>query len=253
MSITIGSLTLTDPTRSQMQETTADNVAYSCSASTPSPTYTDTLEIYYGSLSYEWSFSDGGSAGGASGSHTFTGLPKGSPVTLTARVTVRCVKTVRTRYWITDGYNFPITNEDGSTSYIWIDTSHWSEWSTTTTNIHASSSVSQDANTHPGKCTAFSSLQAGQIIEEALTPGKVGEWCTHCGKWLSWKHQANRYSDADSCTVNSKAWITADWYNNCVRVAEAGDVCSMVSGGPNGTIIAASLFHDLDAAISRRV
>ena len=255
MSITIGSTTLTDPDRSQMQETTADNVAYSCSASTPAPTYTENLEIYYSALTYEWSFSDGGSAAGASGNHTFTGLSKGSPVTLTATVVVKCVKTTRTRSWGIVGYT-PVTTtnpDDGSTTTTYIPNYDWGPWSTTTANLEASSSVSQEANTHPGECTVYAGLAFNMIIEYNLTSGMVAEWCTHCGKWLSWKHQGDRYSAANGCNVASGSTITATWYNNCVTTAEAGDVCDSVSGGYNGTVIRPGLFHSLGIAISRRI
>ena len=247
MSITISSTTLTDPTKDQMYETTANTVAFSCSASTPADTSSDTKKVSYGTLSYAWTFSDGGTASGSSGNHTFTGLSKGVEVTLTATVKVTCTKTVSTRHWVTDGH------WDTSEPPKWIDTSHWSSWSTTTSNLEASGSASQKANTHPGTCSAFASIAAEQIIEVALTPAKVSEWCTHCGKWLSWKYQADKYSSANGCGVSSKDWVTASWYNLCVTTAEASDVCSSVSGGRTGTIIAASLFTDLDSAISRRV
>ena len=247
MSITISSTTLADPTKDQMYETTANSVAFACSASTPAATDTNTKKVSYSALSYAWTFSDGGTASGSSGNHTFTGLSKGAEVTLTASVKVTCTKTVSTRHWVTSGH------WDTSDPPQWVDTSHWSSWSTTTSTIEASGSASQKANTHPGTCSAFGSLSAGQIIEVELTPAKVSTWCTHCGKWLSWKHQTNKYSDANDCGVSSKAWVTASWYNLCVTTAEASDVCTSVSGGPTGTIIAASLFTDLDSAISRRV
>lgn len=254
MSITIGSTTLTDPTRSQMQETTADSVAYSCSASTPAPTDTDTLQISYSSLTYEWTFSDGGSAGGASGSHTFTGLPQGSPVTLTATVVVKCVKTTKTRSWDVIGSRPVVTtNPDGSTSTTYVPVWGWTPWDVSTADLQASASASQDANTHPGECTIYNSLAFNMIIELNLTSGMVAEWCVHCGKWLSWKHQGDRYSAASGCNVSSGSTITAGWYNNCVSTAEAGDVCSTVSGGPEGTVIRPGLFHSLGSAISRRV
>lgn len=247
MSITISSTTLADPTKDQMYETTANSVSFSCSASTPEATSTDTKKVSYSALSYSWTFSDGGTASSSSGSHTFTGLSKGVEVTLSASVKVTCTKTVSTRYWITSSK--PDPDKPGEE----IDTSHWSDWSTTTSSLSATGSASQKANTHPGVCSAFASIAAGQTIEIALTPGKVSAWCTHCGKWLSWKYQVNKYSDANTCTVSPKSLITADWYNLCVSTAEASTVCSTVTGGPTGTVIAASLFTDLDSAVSRRV
>lgn len=247
MSITINSVTLTDPTKNQMYETTANSVSFSCSASTPKATSTDSQIVSYGSLSYSWTFSDGESASGSSGNHTFTGLSKGVEVTLSASVTVTCTKTVFTRQWIISSEPDP---DDPSKE---IDTSHWSEWSATASNLSATGSVSQKANTHPGVCSAFESIVAGQIIQIALTPAKVSAWCTHCGKWLSWKYQTNKYSDANICKVLPKSLITANWYNLCVSTAEASDVCSNVKGGSKGTIISASLFTNLDSAISRRV
>lgn len=254
MSITINSITLANPTRDQMDETTANSVYFSCSASVPGATNTDTLQISYSKLSYTWTFSSGGSSSGSSGSHTFTGLSKGAEVTLKASVKVTCTKTVSTRHWIDDGHNEDVTDAEGNViGQEWIDTSHWSDWSSTTSNLSAASSVSQKANTHPGTCSAFKSIATGQIIEIDLTPAKVSAWCTHCGKWLSWKYQANKYSDANNCKVSPKDWVTASWYNLCVTTAEASDVCATVQGGPKGTIITASLFTDLDSSISRRI
>lgn len=254
MSITISSTTLANPTKDQMYETTANSVSFSCSASTPEATSTDTKKVSYSSLSYAWTFSDGGSASGSSGKHTFTGLSKGAEVTLKASVKVTCTKTVSTRHLIEDGHYEDVKDAEGNViGQKWVDTSYWSNWSSTTSNLSATSSASQKANTHPGTCSAFESIAAGQIIEIALTPAKVRTWCTHCGKWLSWKYQVDKYSDANDCKVSSKDWVTASWYNSCVTAAEASDVCSTVKGGPKGTIITASLFTDLDSAISRRV
>ena len=247
MSITISSTTLADPTKDQMYETTANSVSFSCSASTPEATSTDTKKVSYSALSYSWTFSDGGTSSGSSGSHTFTGLSKGVEVTLTASVKVTCTKTVSTRHWVSSSKPDP---NDPSKE---IDTSHWSDWSVTTSDLSATGSASRNANTHPGNCSAFGSIAAGQTIEIALTPDKVSDWCTHCGKWLSWKYQTNKYSDANTCKVSPKDLITADWYNLCVSTAEASAVCSTVTGGPTGTVIAASLFTSLDSAISRRV
>ena len=254
MSITINSVTLADPTKNQMYETTANSVSFSCSASVPKATNTKTLRISYSKLSYSWTFSDGGSASGSSGNHTFTNLFKGAEVTLKASVKVTCTKTVSTRHWIDSGYYKDKKDDEGNViGQEWVDTSHWSEWSATTSNLSATGSASQKANTHPGVCSAFGSIVAGQIIQIALTPAKVSAWCTHCGKWLSWKYQTNKYSDANICKVLPKSLITANWYNLCVSTAEASDVCSNVKGGPKGTIISASLFTNLDSAISRRV
>lgn len=254
MSITISSVALANPTKDQMGETTANNIYFSCSASTPEATNTDAKIVSYGSLSYTWTFSSGVSSSGSSGSHTFTGLSKGAEVTLKASVKVTCTKTVSTRTWIVDGYYKDEKDDKGNViGQKWVDTSHWSDWSYTTSNLSATGSASQKANTHPGTCSAFGSIAAEQTVEKALTSDKVSDWCTHCGKWLSWKYQSNKYSAANACKVSSKDWVTASWYNLCVTTAEASDICSTVQGGPEGTIIAASLFTDLDSAISRRL
>ena len=244
MSITLSGVTLADPTKEQMYETTAKSISFSCSASVPEGTSTDTLQISYSKLTYQWKFSDGGSASGSSGTHTFTGLAQGASVTITATVTVKCTKTTKTRHWISSGY------WDSADPPKWHDTSHWSSWTTTTQELTASGSDSQNANTHPGKSTIFGSLAAGQIIEDKLTSGMISDWCTHAGKWLSWYAQANNYSGADGCKVSSGDWIEASWYNNCVLTVKASS--PSVSGGPNGTIITPSYFKSLDTLVSRR-
>lgn len=244
MSITLSGVTLADPTKEQMYETTANSISFSCSASVPSGTSTSTLQISYSTLTYEWKFSDGGSTSGSSGTHTFTGLAQGAPVTITAEVTVKCTKTTKTRHWISSGY---WGTEDPPK---WHDTSHWSSWTTKTEELKASGSAQQDANTHPGVSTIFSGLAAEQIIEDNLTSGMVSDWCTHAGKWLSWYYQADNYSGADGCKVSSKDWIEASWYNGCVSTVLASS--PSVSGGPNGTIITPSYFQSLDTLVSRR-
>ena len=241
MSITLSSVTLADPTKEQMYETTANSISFSCSASVPSGTSTSTLQISYSKLTYAWKFSDGSSASGSSGAHTFTGLSKGASVTITATVTVKCTKTIKTRYWINSGY---WGTEDPPE---WHDTSNWT---TTTQELTASGSASQNANTHPGASTVFGSLAAEQIIQDNLTSGMVSNWCTHAGKWLSWYAQANNYSGADGCKVSSGDWIKASWYNNCVSTVLASS--PSVSGGPNGTVITPSYFKSLDTLVSRR-
>ena len=82
----------------------------------------------------------------------------------------------------------------------------------------------------------------------------VNEWRRHCGKYLSWREQKDLYGTAKGFIANgSKEPITAYWYNNLVSSLgekEAAPIAK-VTGGPNGTIIHASHFTQLDGYITK--
>lgn len=89
---------------------------------------------------------------------------------------------------------------------------------------------------------------------EGLSTIKVSKWCTHAGKYLSWKDQEDRYNDANYLKVieyfgEEKPVITAAWYNDC---AELVGCTTRVSNKHNqaDSLITAQIFKDLGAAIS---
>lgn len=78
---------------------------------------------------------------------------------------------------------------------------------------------------------------------EGLSATKVSKWCTHAGKYLSWKYQENKYGTV-KCNVSSGDLITAEWYNKC---AAAVDSSLSVN---TGDLITADAFIKLGAVIS---
>jgi hypothetical protein len=84
--------------------------------------------------------------------------------------------------------------------------------------------------TRPGQFSSvdnnFMSIKQGETIQAStgLTAKSVEAWCTHCGKHLSWRDRADRYSAANSCKVSSKDLITAKWYNSCAELCGLIDV-----------------------------
>lgn len=90
---------------------------------------------------------------------------------------------------------------------------------TTTSDLESSGSASATVYTRPGIFSDYDFAE-NAIIEndDGLTAEKVSDWCTHCGKFLSWKNQSDKYSDAENCKVSQGDWITATWYNTCAEL-----------------------------------
>ena len=78
---------------------------------------------------------------------------------------------------------------------------------------------------------------------EGLSASKVSNWCTHAGKYLSWRDQKDKYGTVN-CNVSSGDLITAEWYNKC---AAAVDSTLRVD---TGDLITTDAFIKLGAAIS---
>ena len=98
--------------------------------------------------------------------------------------------------------------------------------------------------THPGNFTSWNSIKQGAIIQKVLTADNVSKWCVHCGKYLSWRDQSNRYNDADECKVTSNSIITAKWYNDCSKLCGCDSIVN------KDDLICASQFISLANCIS---
>ena len=89
---------------------------------------------------------------------------------------------------------------------------------------------------------------------EGLSATKVSNWCTHAGKYLSWRDQKDRYDDANFLKVidyfkEEKPIITAAWYNDCADLVGCMTEVSNDHSQAN-SLITAQIFKDLGAAIS---
>ena len=250
-SISISSASLTKPSRDSVNLNSA-TVSYRCSAtinrsantSWSGGLYYQTKTSYnYSSLSYSWSFSPAGSASGASGTTTVTGLTQGNENSVSGRVTASCVETV-THHSRTCS---PIYDNEGNK----IGVSSWTESSyNTTNNLQASLSTSAiKVYTKPGSFTEYN-FSKEQTIEspEGLTATKVSRWVEHCNKCAHWYNQ-NNTDTANNCKVSSGEVISAAWYNRCVA-AIPNNKPATVTGGLNGTIITADIINALGRAIS---
>lgn len=257
----VGSVTLEQPSRGQIYETTANGVTYSCDADLPDNVY-ESREHYnsqriYSDLIYKWSFSDGRTLTSTSGSgtHDFSQLSQGAENTIEVSVEVFCTEVFSEQKEEDHGGDVSTGkfDENGNEIFVYEEDWVWGDWVEVSRNTEFSVGGGSDSKiiyTHPGPCIVFSSLSFNDIIGKTLTSGMVSDWCTHCGQWLSWYNQLYCYSDADGCNINSGDLITASWFNGCVSTAESDD--PLVVGGPKGTLISASLFHKLDDLVSRR-
>lgn len=245
-SISISSASLTKPSRNSVNLNSA-TVSYQCSAiinrsantNWSGGLYHQTKTSYnYSSLSYSWSFSPAGSASGANGTTTVTGLTQGNENNVSGRVTASCVETV-THHYRSRGDN----GEGGLTP--------WSEGSyNTTNNLQTSLSTSAiKVYTKPGAFTEYN-FSKDQTIESSggLTATKVSLWVDHCNKCAHWYNQ-NNTDTANNCKVSPGDVISATWYNSCVA-AIPNNKPATVTGGPNGTIITADIINALGRAIS---
>ena len=268
-SISINAVTLTPAGSSEIYLTTA-KAAYSCSADAPQDTTSSkddrddqgagTVSNYswtYSELGYSWSFSGGGSGTSSSGSHTFQSLNQGSANTLTASVEVSCLETFTTTTttytwedngdWVEKDTGQKDENGNPIKEKVWEE--DWvlvSESNTTVKQeiIEASGTASATVYTRPGIFTYYN-FTSGTIIEsqEGLTALKVDNWCSHCGKYLSWLNQNNSYSAADDCKVSSGDLITTEWINKCRVLIDLDEI-------DDDQVISTSLFESLGTAIS---
>ena len=118
-----------------------------------------------------------------------------------------------------------------------------------------SETVTLTVYTSPGPFTDYN-FSSGTIIQstEGLSTTKVSNWCTHAGKYLSWKDQKDRYDDANYLKVieyfkEEKPIITAAWYNDCAELVGCTTRVSNDHSQAN-SLITAQIFKDLGAAIS---
>ena len=277
-SITISSCMISVPVAQRDNVFTASaNINYSCSATltqsqSTESTYSKTT-YSYSELSYAWVIGSV-NASGASGSLLVSGLTPKSSNTISGSVTVSCTETV-TSYSREDVYvdgdpiydlNNPILGEPdeyGNAEIIgypilgyeqvWAGYTDWSVTSTSTNTISASSSTSTTVYTRPGIFTEYN-FTADTIIESAdgLTATKVSHWIDHCNAFAHWYNQNDTNVTTSACGATTGDVITAAWYNACV--AACPDVTTRpaaVTGGIDGTILSASIFSSLGAAISK--
>ena len=234
----------------------------------------------YSEISYSWTFSPSGSASNATGSTIISNLsPKNSQqiygiLSASGTETITTWTRVDTREWIESGYLderiVPDTGHGnpGDEDYeppdviqVWVDTSHWSDpiagtpSSSTTTNTVTGTATSNNITvyTRPGIFTEYN-FTADTIIESAdgLTATKVSHWIDHCNAFAHWYNQNGTNVTTSACGATTGDVITAAWYNACI--AACPDVTTRpaaVTGGIDGTILSASIFSSLGAAISK--
>jgi hypothetical protein len=153
---TILETSLTHPGKDNIYMTKADSVVFSVKASLPQNSGggdDDSTKTVYSDIKYAWSFSpDKGTFSSSSGNRSFSKLTAGAKNTLTAEIKVTCTKTSSTRTWIESSEKK--TDENGQE--IEVDTSHWSEWSSTSeTYTIGTGSASIDVYTRPGDFSEF--------------------------------------------------------------------------------------------------
>ena len=220
---------------------------------------------YLTSINYSWKIKDT-TLNRQSGEYSYNGLAKGSANTITGTCTISATEKdhydrteVRWEYIDNEiiGYEKDeITGEDkideitGQKIPIYKEP-YYKMNSTTIEDIESkvgertrSADATLTVYTHPGTFEGYN-FSSGTIIQstEGLSATKVSNWCTHAGKYLSWKYQENKYGTVN-CNVNSSDLITAEWYNKC---AVAVDSSLSVN---TGDLITADAFIKLGAAIS---
>ena len=284
-SITINSTTLTPASINNIYLQKA-NANYTCNATKPSNyQYTrdntnssgeGTIHTYkysYSKLTYAWKFSDGSSSALSSGTHTFTSLSQGASNSIKANVDVSCTETLvhswTTYTWVDNGdyedqgkwVETDKVDANGKPIKEWKENWVWvSDWDleseshekTTTSNLKSSGSASATVYTRPGVFSDYNFVNNVNAIEssEGLTVKKVSNWCTHCGKFLSWSNQSNKYNAAENCKVSKGDLITAEWYNKCAKLCGCSTRVSN-DQTKNNSLITAQVFKDLGAAISK--
>ena len=248
-------------------------------------------DIYsYDDFSYSWYFTPDSTWGDLEyGTHTFSQLNAGMPNRISGFLTASCIET-HTREIYTEkleliGYDVkeypPIwdivgENEDGTPKYDWITpapdyipkydiVSKTEEITLGYDTSEITTEVFDTVYTRPGIFSDYNFIKDVTIItskEDGLSVERVDRWCNHCGKYLSWKEQEDKYSAADFCKIiveedSLSPFISAEWYNQC------GELCGLidknnpddlnrVSNNPNkkNSLITAEVFIKLGKAIS---
>lgn len=238
----------TTPKYNSVNQTNA-TMSFSCSASLPSGSSSDTSSTSYSNLSYSWIFSDGKTASGSQGTHTFTGLNQGASNVLEATVKVSYSIKTGSRSWITSGYY-----EGEGEDKVWVDTSHWSDWSYSySTGSFNSVSDSETVYTHPGAFEMGATSNSNSnynIIKNVLTKNNIDKWIAHYQKAYHWLNQSSANYSADVLSVKVGDAVSATWFNKCLTAMKEfpNHDFDLVSGGPNGTIISADIINQLNFA-----
>lgn len=182
---------------------------------------------------YSWTFSPGsGTATGTSGTKTITGLTAGAATAITATVQITCTEYYYTREDNAEGDGYtPWELED-------TDTSYKVKSETATVTVY----------TRPGTFSGFDGVK-DQLINEVINATSAANWNTHCGKYLSWKNQANKYGTV-TVAFPAGQLITATWFNS-LRTACGATAEQVPEAIKDQTLITADIFKKLGAAISK--
>ena len=218
---------------------------------------------YHGNTNYNWEFNLGTTKNistSQSDSYTYTvisGTSYAFSAKLTVSFSVSKYKQVTIYKYVDkigqDGKPIPEVDADGNPK---VDANgdpiyeqeikgfpqdeEWdSSWSESDTE-----DISYNIYTPPTAFTDYN-FSSGTTIQskEGLSASKVSNWCTHAGKYLSWRDQDNKYGTVN-CNVSSGDLITAEWYNKCADIVD-----SSLRVNP-GDLITADAFIKLGAAIS---
>ena len=228
----------------------------------------------YSDPEYLWTFSDNQTSNLSEGTHKFLSLTEGSQqeVTATIKITIKetITTTTNTYDWVSQGMSGAWVkkqvdtgevDENGDPIYkteeVWDPDAGEEKFaveliSTSTSSSTNSLETSEDASftvyTRPGLFSSYD-FNDEDVICLNLTPSVINDWCIHCGKYLSWKHQEDRYNDATDEKYKRKGndLITATWFNNQIAISES-DMEPVVA---DITLIKTSLFKNLGAAISK--
>lgn len=199
-------------------------------------------EYSYSDLYYQWNFS----SSNASGTVTFSNLKPGQKNDIKTSVTVSCIEQMTETIEVYDTEK----GEDGEDTGL-KDSENKPIFKHTAINEYKTTIKEEIENsiivyTHPGTFTDYN-FTSDIIIcsSNGLTAEKVDNWCKHCGAYLSWKNQSDKYNAAEECKVNSGNIITANWFNSCYEVL---GLEGPVESGK--TIITAEIFKQLGAQIS---
>ena len=202
---------------------TSATVSYSCSGSLPR----DTNRYEYSDPSYSWRFSPGNdSSNKRSGSITISNLTQGAANTISATVTLKCSR---------DEYKYN------------AETQKWQYVDTEIVTVDTET-VTLTVYTRPGTFTGFDGSK-DQLIKDVINSTSAANWNTHCGKYLSWKNQANKYNSVNIVFPTGQL-ITADWFNS-LRTACGATADQVPVAVKDTTLITADIFKKLGAAISK--
>lgn len=210
---------------------TSATITYSCDAVDPSDwdkEYTYTRYRYRNPV-YSWSFSPGGSASGTSGTKTVSSLTQGAATTISATLTITCNEYYYTREKTEDGYT------------------PWEHQRTREYTLKTET-ASIVVYTRPGVFSEFDGSK-DQLINAVINSTSAANWNTHCGKYLSWKNQANKYGTV-TIAFPAGQLITATWFNS-LRTACGATETQVPVAVKDVTLITADIFKKLGAAISK--